>query len=100
MNALPAASQRWDATGYAANAGFVPALGQDVAALLAPRRGERILDLGCGDGVLTAGLAAVPAERHAATLATATQLLAPALCDSQGNWSADYMRLRFHATAA
>lgn len=58
VHPLPAASQRWDAGRYAANAGFVPALGQDVAALLAPRAGERILDLGCGDGVLTARLAA------------------------------------------
>ena len=48
-------SSRWDAADYAANAAFVPALGAPVVALLAPRRGERILDLGCGDGVLTVG---------------------------------------------
>jgi len=57
VHPLPAASQRWDAARYAANADFVPTLGQDVATLLAPRAGERILDLGCGDGVLTARLA-------------------------------------------
>ncbi len=55
--ALPAASQHWDAGRYAANAGFVPALGESVAELLAPQANERILDLGCGDGVLTGKLA-------------------------------------------
>lgn len=48
-----AAGQTWSARDYAANAGFVPALGADVLTLLAPQRGEDILDLGCGDGVLT-----------------------------------------------
>jgi len=59
---LPAASQRWDAERYATNAGFVPVLGESVAALLAPQPGERILDLGCGDGVLTARLSASGAQ--------------------------------------
>lgn len=47
------AASRWDAGSYAANAGFVPALGAPVLALLDPQPGERILDIGCGDGVLT-----------------------------------------------
>lgn len=55
-------SSRWDAADYAANAAFVPALGAPVVALLAPQAGERILDLGCGDGVLTAGLVEAGAE--------------------------------------
>ena len=33
---------------HQANAGFVAEFGQPVLALLAPRPGERILDLGCG----------------------------------------------------
>ncbi len=53
----PAAGQIWSAHAYATNAGFVPSLGADVLALLAPQPGEHILDLGCGDGVLTAHLA-------------------------------------------
>lgn len=47
-------TSRWEAGDYAANAAFVPALGAPVLALLDPRAGEHILDLGCGDGVLTA----------------------------------------------
>lgn len=57
MHRAPIAGQCWDAHGYATNAGFVPALGDAVATLLDPGPGERILDLGCGDGVLTAILA-------------------------------------------
>lgn len=48
-----ASASRWSAADYARNAGFVPALGAPVLALLDPKPGERILDLGCGDGVLT-----------------------------------------------
>ena len=51
-------SQKWSAACYAANADFVPALGQPVLDLLQPQSGERILDLGCGDGTLTEKLVA------------------------------------------
>jgi trans-aconitate methyltransferase len=40
--------QRWNPDAYAADARFVTDLGLPVVELLAPRPGERILDLGCG----------------------------------------------------
>jgi ubiquinone/menaquinone biosynthesis C-methylase UbiE len=43
----------WNPADYAQNAGFVPALGNAALELLAAKPGEAILDLGCGDGVLT-----------------------------------------------
>jgi trans-aconitate methyltransferase len=48
--------QTWDPERYARNARFVADLGAPVVDLLAPRPGERLLGLGCGDGVLTAKL--------------------------------------------
>jgi trans-aconitate methyltransferase len=55
-------TQTWNPTAYAENAAFVPNLGAGVLDWLAPQPGERILDLGCGDGQLTAKIAASGAE--------------------------------------
>ncbi|KAJ3392105.1 hypothetical protein HDU84_004814 [Entophlyctis sp. JEL0112] len=43
----------WSPSQYATNASFVPKLGASILQTLGPKAGERILDLGCGDGVLT-----------------------------------------------
>ena len=58
----PAASQVWSAEGYEKNARFVSDLGGAVLEWLAPKPGERILDLGCGDGALTAEIRAAGAD--------------------------------------
>jgi trans-aconitate methyltransferase len=56
------ALQRWDPARYEQNARFVSDLGAPVLELLAPRSGERILDLGCGDGALTERIGATGAH--------------------------------------
>ena len=55
-------TQTWNPTAYAEAGAFVPTLGAGVLEWLAPQPGERILDLGCGDGQLTAKIVAAGAE--------------------------------------
>jgi SAM-dependent methyltransferase len=50
--------QQWDPETYRKNARFVPELGVAVLDMLKPKPGERLLDLGCGDGFLTEKLVA------------------------------------------
>jgi trans-aconitate methyltransferase len=52
----------WDAELYDAAHGFVWTFGRELLGMLAPREGERILDVGCGTGHLTAGIAAAGAR--------------------------------------
>ena len=54
--------QTWRANEYEKNAAFVSALGSPVLDLLAPQPGEKILDLGCGDGTLALQIQQVGAE--------------------------------------
>jgi trans-aconitate methyltransferase len=52
----------WDPALYEGKHSFVWKAAQDLLTLLAPRRGERILDLGCGTGHLTHAIATAGAE--------------------------------------
>lgn len=52
----------WDAELYEARHSFVFKFGEDLIELLEPKPGERILDLGCGPGQLTARIAEHGAE--------------------------------------
>jgi len=46
-------NQVWNPSQYGSKGSFVPTLGEPLLALLEPRAGMKILDLGCGNGTLT-----------------------------------------------
>src|SRR5919106_1046093 len=58
----PKPVQRWSASDYAKNGRFEQELAGQVFSMLAPKPLERILDLGCGDGTLTAEIKVAGAE--------------------------------------
>ena len=53
LSTTVASTSRWNAADYARAGRFVADLGAAALDLLDPRVGERILDVGCGDGALT-----------------------------------------------
>jgi SAM-dependent methyltransferase len=89
------AHQSWQPDRYAANARFVADLGLPVVELLAPRPGERILDLGCGDGALTERLAALGCTVIAVD--AASEMVAAARRRGLEAYVADGQDLRFVA---
>ena len=70
------AEQSWDAAAYDKNARFVSDLGAEILSWLDPKPGERILDLGCGDGALTLKL--IEAGAKVVGVDTSESLLAAA----------------------
>ena len=53
MNSSPAPKDHWNPQAYTTSASFVPALASKVTQWLSTLPTDKILDLGCGDGVLT-----------------------------------------------
>ena len=84
-------SSRWSPTDYATNAAFVPALGSAALELLAPQPGEMVLDLGCGDGVLTQKIMAVGAR--AIGLDASPEMVEAARCRGVDAFVADVQAL-------
>jgi trans-aconitate methyltransferase len=87
------ARQHWSAKRYAKTAHFVPALGITALELLAPSPGERILDLGCGDGVLTEKIVAAGASVVAVD--AAPDMVAAARARGIDAWVMDGEKLAF-----
>jgi SAM-dependent methyltransferase len=61
LSSTVASTSKWNAADYARVGSFVAELGQAALDLLDPQRGERIVDVGCGDGTLTKKIAALGA---------------------------------------
>jgi SAM-dependent methyltransferase len=51
--------QKWDPKSYAKDAAFVSMYGEELITLLAPIPGDKVMDLGCGDGFLAGKVAAM-----------------------------------------
>jgi trans-aconitate methyltransferase len=62
MESMATETTSWNSELYQSSHAFVWQFGRDLLTMLAPRPGERILDVGCGTGQLTADIANSGAE--------------------------------------
>lgn len=60
----PQTQDQWTATAYSASASFVPVLTHEIIQWLDPQPHDTILDLGCGDGLLTSQIHARGSRVH------------------------------------
>lgn len=68
-------SVRWDPRDYAGHASAQHAWAEELIAQLALREDERILDVGCGDGKITAGLATSVPRGHVTGIDSSPEMI-------------------------
>jgi len=95
MNSRTGAVHSWDAAAYDKHARFVSDLGAEILSWLDPKPGERILDVGCGDGALTQRL--VDAGAEVVGVDTSDSLLAAAVARGLDARRMDGQDLQFDA---
>ena len=82
--------QTWDPQSYEKNGAFVHGLAGGVLEWLAARRNERILDLGCGDGRLTAGIRTMLGAVAALGIDSSPSMIEGARSHADGNLRFDF----------
>ncbi|KAF2088128.1 S-adenosyl-L-methionine-dependent methyltransferase [Saccharata proteae CBS 121410] len=75
----------WSSKNYSAAANFVPLLTQTVVSYLSPQPTDHILDLGCGDGILTAKLASACSQGTITGLDSSSSMISSAKASKAGS---------------